>query len=113
MTTTLDRPSRRARPPRRTEAEVVRGPRVLGPTAALRAAVVGLLAVALPVLLVWATDSRSGAGAAEALRSGARFWLVAHGASLELTDSRVALTPLGLLLLPLLLVSGAAAAAAR
>jgi len=74
---------------------------------------VGLLAVLLPVLLVWATDSRSGVGAAEALRSGGRIWLLSHGASLELADGRVALTPLGLLLLPLVLVAGATAAAAR
>jgi hypothetical protein len=109
----MERSSRRARPPRRTDVEVRRGPRIVGLTAALRAAGLGLLAVVLPVLLVWAADSRSGVDAAEALRSGGRIWLLAHGASLELSDGRVALTPLGLLLLPLWLVAGAATSAAR
>jgi hypothetical protein len=109
----MERSSRRARPPRRTDVEVRRSPRIVGLTAALRAAGLGLLAVVLPVLLVWAADSRSGVDAAEALRSGGRIWLLAHGASLELSDGRVALTPLGLLLLPVWLVAGAATSAAR
>jgi hypothetical protein len=113
MTATLDRPSRRVRPPRRDEAERGRSPRAAGLVAALRAAVLGLLVVGLPVLLVWASDSRSGVGVVDALRSGGRIWLLAHGASLELADGRVALTPVGLLLLPLALVAAAAAAAAR
>jgi hypothetical protein len=113
MTATLDRPSRRVRTPRRDEVEGGRGPRAAGLLAALRAGVLGLLVVGLLVLLVWASDSRSGVGAVDALRSGGRLWLLAHGASLELADGRVALTPVGLLLLPLALVAGAAAAAAR
>jgi hypothetical protein len=75
--------------------------------------VLGLVAVVVPVLLAWATDSRSGVGAGEALRSAGRIWLMAHGSTLQLADGRVALTPLGLLLLPLYLLAAAAASAAR
>jgi hypothetical protein len=115
MTETLNRPTRPLpRPPRRPAArEPACSPLALGASAALWAAICGLLLVVLPVLLVWATDSRSGTGWGEALRSAGRFWLVAHGASLDVPGGRYALTPLGLLLLPLWLVARFSAAAAR
>lgn len=115
MTQTLNRPTRPLpRPPRRPATkEPAPSPLALGASAALWAAVVGLLIVVLPVLLVWATDSRSGTGWGEALRAAGRFWLVAHGASLDVPGGRYALTPLGLLLLPLWLVARFTAAAAR
>jgi hypothetical protein len=115
MTETLNRPARpMPRPPRRPVAEEpVRSPWALGATAALWAAVCGLLCVVLPVLLVWASDSRSGVGWGEAVRSAGRFWLVAHGASLDVPGGRYALTPLGLLAVPVLLVARFTATAAR
>ncbi len=115
MTETLNRPARPLpRPPRRPDAdEPARSPLALGAVAALSAAVAGLLLVVLPVLLVWATDSRSGTGWVEAVRTGGRFWLVAHGASLDVPGGRYALTPLGLLLLPLWLVARCTASASR
>lgn len=107
MTETLSRPSGSApRPPRRTPAEPSdRGPLSVGGAAAVWSVVAGLLVVCLPVLLFWAVDDRSGAGAAEALRSGGRLWLVAHGVNLELPDASFALTPLGLVLVPVALVA--------
>lgn len=114
MTDTLNRPARPLLPPRRPRLEEpARSPLALGAAAALWAAVGGLLLVVLPVLLVWATDSRSGTGWVEALRAGGRFWLVAHGASLEVPGGRYALTPLGLVLLPVWLVARLTRSAAR
>ena len=115
MTETLSRPSRPSTlPPRRSVAEEPRrSPLAAGAAAALWAALAGLLCVALPVLLVWAADSRSGMTSTEVLRSGGRLWLLAHGASLDVPGGRFALTPLGLLLLPLALVARFARNAAR
>jgi len=59
------------------------------------------VAVAVPILLVWASDPRSGSAASTALRTAGLVWLVAHGASLHLPGGEVGLTPLGLLALPL------------
>ncbi len=114
MTSTIDRPSRPARSSRRPSAdEPTRSAWALGAAAALWAAAAGLLLVLLPVLLVWATDSRSGTGAAETVRSAGRIWLYAHGATLDLPDGRLALTPLGLLLVPLALVARLTCSAAH
>lgn len=114
MTETLNRPRPSPMPPRRSAPEPTpRRPLGIGAAAALWAAVLGLLCVGLPVLLAWWADSRSGTGAADALRSAGRLWLVAHGVSLEVPGGRFALTPLGLLLLPLALVARFAASAAR
>ena len=114
MTETLSRPRPSPMPPRRPAPEQTpRRPSGIGAAAALWAAVVGLLCVGVPVLLAWWADSRSGTGAADALRSAGRLWLVAHGVSLDVPGGRFALTPLGLLLLPLALVGRFAASAAR
>jgi hypothetical protein len=113
MTETLNRPPGPSpRSARRPEAEAARRSSA-GAAAALWAAAGGLLCLVLPVLLVWAVDSRSGVPAVEALRSAGRLWLVAHGASLDVPGGRVALTPLGLMLLPLALLARFAASAAR
>jgi hypothetical protein len=114
MTETLNRPRPSPMPPRRTAPGQALGtPLGIGAAAALWAAVLGLVGVDVPVLLAWWADSRSGAGAADALRSAGRLWLVAHGVSLDVPGGRFALTPLGLLLLPLALVARFAASAAR
>lgn len=77
------------------------------------AALAGLLLVVVPVLLVWATDGRTGADAAQALRTAGQVWLVAHAAPLEVPGGRFGLAPLGLLLVPLGALVGAGAHAAR
>lgn len=115
MTETLNRPARPSTlPPRRSApAERSRGLLGLGAGAGVWAAAAGLLCVALPLLLLWAADSRSGTGWVEVLRSGGRFWLLAHGVTLDVPGGRFALTPLGLALVPLVLVGRFAASAAR
>jgi hypothetical protein len=113
MTETLNRPPQPSpRPARRPDVEAAHRSSA-GAAAALWAAAAGLLFLVLPVLLVWAVDSRSGVPAVEALRSAGRLWLVAHGASLDVPGGRVALTPLGLMLLPLAILARFAASAAR
>lgn len=104
MTETLQRPARPTPSPRSEGPTVVRA----GLRSALRAAAAGLLPVALVVLVLWAADGRAGAGAADALRTAGQLWLVAHGASLEVPGGGYGLTPLGLLVLPLWLLSRSA-----
>ena len=108
MTQTTERPLP-ARPGRATHPVPV-GP---GLTAAVWAAGAGLVALAVPVLLAWATDSRSGSGATAALRSAGQLWVLAHGGSLAVPGGSLGLTPLGLVSLPLLLLGRAGSHAAR
>lgn len=115
MTETLNRPAGPSpRPPRRTTVDTpARSPVAAGSAAAVWAVAAGLLCLCLPVLLVWAAEDRSGSGAADAVRTGARLWLVAHGVTLEIPGGRFALTPLGLTLLPLALLARLAGSGAR
>jgi hypothetical protein len=102
MTQTVERrPLARPAPPTRRSSPSVLAP---GVTAAAWALGAGLVTVAVPVLLAWATDSRSGSGAAAATRMAAHLWLLAHGTSLLVPGGVVGLTPLGLAALPLLLL---------
>lgn len=108
MTDTISRPSLP-----RTSGAARPGLLRAGLPAAAWAAGAGLVLVAVPVLLLWAADSRSAAGAGVALRAVAQVWLLAHGASLEMPGAGVVgLVPLGLLALPLLLLERAARHAA-
>lgn len=83
-----------------------------GLPAAAWAAAAGFVAVAVHVLVLWAADSRSAAGAGEALRLVAQVWLLAHGAALHVRGGEIGLVPLGLLAMPLLLLQRAARHAA-
>ena len=107
MTETLQRPAHPspAQSHGRSSGIVLAGLR-----AALVAGLLGLLVVVVPVLALWAADDRAGAGLADAVRTGAQLWLVAHGASLEVPGGAYGLTPLGLLAVPgwLLLRAGRA-----
>ena len=67
----------------------------------------------VPVLLTWAADSRSGAGAGEATRTAGQLWLVAHGTTMQVPGGALGLTPLGLVLIPLALLHRAGRHAAR
>lgn len=98
---------------RAAAAPAVRSPLWPGLAAAAWAAGAGLVSLGVPVLLAWATDSRSGASATEATRAVGQLWLLAHGASLTLADGTVGLTPLGLVLLPLALLHRAGRHGAR
>jgi hypothetical protein len=110
MTDTLTRPAR-STAPRPTGAG--RSPLQAGLTGAVWAVCAGLVATALPVLLVWAADGRSGSGAGAAMRAVGQLWLVAHGADLAIPGGRLGLTPLGLVALPLLLLVRAGGHTAR
>ncbi len=112
MTDTVSRPALPARPPSRSRRGSRPGLLRAGLPAAGWALGAGLVAVAVPVLLVWAADSRSGAGAGAALRMVAQIWLLAHGTGLAMTGGTVGLVPLGLFALPLLLLERAARHAA-
>jgi len=114
MTSTLSRPARPTRSTRSTRPGTDEpGDTRLGDLfsaglpAACWALVAGLVAVAVPVLLVWAADRRSSAGAGEVLRAAGQVWLVAHGTALEVPGGLLDLTPIGLLVLPLLLLARA------
>lgn len=114
MTDTLSRPSRTTGKPARTTARTTaRRPVQAGLIAAGWAVCAGLVAIAVPVLLVWAADGRSGSGADAALRMVGQVWLVAHGTGLEVPGGTLGLTPLGLLAVPLLLLLRAAGHSAR
>ena len=105
------------RPPRaarsRTPGDDARRRLPSGINAAVWAAVSGLVLLTLPVLLVWAADRRSGAGAGEALRTAGQLWLVGHGVPLEVPGGLLGLSPLGLTVFPLAALARAGAHAAR
>lgn len=111
MTQTVERPrlTRPAPPAKQASAS----PLVPGAVAAAWALGAGLVILALPVLLAWATDSRSGSGAAAATQAVGQLWLVGHGVGLAVPTGVVHLTPLGLLAVPLLLLHRAGRHAAR
>lgn len=111
MTDTLLQPSRSAGGPPLRPA--TRRPLEVGLSAALWSACAGLVAVALPVLLVWAADGRSGSGPAAALRTAGQVWVIAHGTALRVPGGTLALTPLGLAVLPLGLLLRAGGHGAR
>ena len=96
-----NQPTRRAAPPRPSRAAPPRPQsrpsRVLsGVSAALLAAVIGLLIVEAVALVVWMAEPRSSAPLGDALRTGAAFWLLGHGGRLGLPAGTAGLIPLGL-----------------
>ena len=84
-----------------------------GCLAALWAVALGLATLVVLVLIVWATDSRSGAGASDAIRFALQLWLVAHKVPLHIGAATVAVAPLGLTLALSFLIARAAAVLAR
>jgi hypothetical protein len=62
-------------------------------------ALLSLLAVALPLLLVWATSTTSTSWG-EAVRVATQGWLLVHGVALEVAGGSLHLLPLGLTALP-------------
>jgi hypothetical protein len=113
MTDTLSRPARTTAARSPAQAGPPRRRLEAGVTGAVWAGCAGLVAVALPVLLVWAADARSGAGAAAALRAAGQVWLVAHGVGLAVPGGHLGLVPLGLLALPFALLLRAGGHGAR
>lgn len=101
MTATLHRPPTGPSRDRRPD------PLRAGIPAALWAFFAGLVAVAIPVLLGWAADSRSGASAQAALATVGQVFLYAQGTSLRVPGGELDLVPLGLTVLPMLLLARA------
>src|SRR5437763_2020169 len=84
-----------------------------GCLAALWAVAVGIAILMVVVLIVWATDARSGASAGEAIRFSLQLWLAAHKVPLHVGGATVAVAPLGLSLALAFVVARAAAVLAR
>jgi hypothetical protein len=87
-----------------------------GALGALWAICLGLAVLVVVVLVIWATDARSGAGAGEAMQAALQLWLLAHKVPLHISGnpgSTLALAPLGLTLALVLLVARAGAVLAR
>ncbi|HZB49928.1 MAG TPA: DUF6350 family protein, partial [Mycobacteriales bacterium] len=105
----------RPRPTRQRPDPVAPAPSVVlhGALAALAAALSGLAVLAAVVLIAWVADARSGSSGADAVRTAADAWLLAHGGGLSLPGGRVAGVPLGLTLLAAGLLHRAGASLAR
>jgi hypothetical protein len=84
-----------------------------GVISALWATAVGCAVLVVVVLIAWAADSRSGAGADNAIRTALQIWLAGHRVPLHVEGGTVVLAPLGLTLGMSWLVARAAAVLAR
>jgi hypothetical protein len=103
---------------RRTDADAD-GPAEGGPspvaavlTAALGPALTGLAVLTAVVLVAWVTDTRGTASAGAAVRLAADAWLLAQGGVLSIAGGSVDAVPLGLTVLPALLLYRAGGALA-
>jgi len=84
-----------------------------GAVAALWVTAVGCAVLVVAVLIAWAADSRSGAGADNAIRTALQLWLAAHRVPLHVEGGTIVIAPLGLTLGLGWLVARAAAILAR
>jgi hypothetical protein len=90
-----------------------------GALGALWAICLGLAVLVVLVVVIWATDARSGAGADQAMQAALQLWLLAHKVPLHVLaphgrpGATIALAPLGLSLALVLLVARAGAVLAR
>jgi hypothetical protein len=86
---------------------------VRGAFGACWAVAVGLAALIVLALVVWAADPRSVAGAGAAIRLAGQLWLLAHRTPLRIDDGAISLPPLGLTLVLGMVVARAGAIVAR
>ncbi|HET7312007.1 MAG TPA: DUF6350 family protein [Mycobacteriales bacterium] len=86
---------------------------VRGAVSALWASALGCAVLVVVVLVAWAADSRSGAGAGNAIRTALQLWLGAHRVPLHVEGGTIVLAPIGLTLGLGWLVARAAAVLAR
>ncbi len=77
---------------------------LLGAMSGLRAAGISLAVITVPLLAVWATAAQVTAGWTQALRVSVAGWLLVHHVAVAFPGGQVALTPLGLTLVPVLAV---------
>lgn len=85
----------------------------LGMTAALQSAGLGVLAVMVTVLVGWATAADSDASATAAVTGALQAWLVGHHAQVTVPGGSFGLVPLGLTVLPLVLLHSSTLRAGR
>jgi hypothetical protein len=112
--------ARPTEPPLEPPAERARSLVLTGISSALGAALLGLVTIELVVVVLWGTDVHSTASSESVLRFGAALWLLAHHVPLAVQTpvpsdpaGTVGLVPLGLTVLPALLVARAGTAVAR
>jgi hypothetical protein len=84
-----------------------------GLVSALWATAVGCAVLVFAVLIAWAGDSRSGAGAGSAIRTALQLWLAGHRVPLHVEGGTIVLAPIGLTVGLCWLVARAAAVLAR
>ena len=109
MTSTITRPPvRSARPDRDPAPHGLAAAARGGGTAVLQ----GLLLAGVVTWLLWLAEDRSSSGLPGVAASAGQLWLAALGADLATPTGELGLTPLGLLLVPLLLARRAGRAAA-
>ena len=82
-------------------------------TAALQSAGLGVLAVMVTVLVGWATAADSDASATAAVTGALQAWLVGHHTGVTVPGGSFGLVPLGLTLLPVLLLHSSTLRAGR
>ena len=112
-TDVLSRPPGPRAPRRPPAGPPVRPLTALGMTAALQSAGLGVLAVMVTVLVGWATAADSDASATAAVTGALQAWLVAHHTGVTVPGGSFGLVPLGLTLLPLVLLHSATLRAGR
>ena len=113
MAALLTRPPGPRAPRRPPAGPPVRALTPSGVVAAVQAAGLGALAVMVLVLVGWATAADSGASATAAVTGALQVWLVAHHTRLVLPGGTFGLVPLGLTILPVLLLHSATVRAGR
>ena len=112
-TDVLSRPPGPRAPRRPPAGPPARPLTALGMTAALQSAGLGVLAVMVTVLVGWATAADSDASATAAVTGGLQAWLVAHHTGIIVPGGAFGLAPLGLTLLPLVLLHSSTLRAGR
>ena len=113
MAALLTRPPGPRAPRRPPAGPPVRALTPSGVVAAVQAAGLGALAVMVLVLVGWATAADSGASATAAVTGALQAWLVAHHTRLVVPGGTFGLVPLGLTILPVLLLHSATVRAGR
>ena len=112
-TDVLSRPPGPRAPRRPPAGPPARPLTALGMTAALQSAGLGALAVMVTVLVGWATAADSDASATAAVTGALQAWLVAHHTGVTVPGGSFGLAPLGLTLLPLVLLHSSTLRAGR
>lgn len=104
MTSRPPGPRAPRRPPKSPTGPSGRPLTLAAAMAAMQSAFLGALAVMVVVLVGWATAADSDASATTAVKGALQVWLVGHGTRLDIPGGAFGLTPLGLTVIPFVLV---------